>query len=67
MTQDVCEFWDYLATHSREPGDDPAARAIALGAKMVGRWPGGAPLITSHEADSAEHANDEHVRLCGRT
>ena len=58
MTQDVLKFWDYLATHSREPGDDPAARAIALGTKMVGRWPGGAPLITSPTGDNPEHATD---------
>lgn len=58
MTQDVLKFWDYLETQSREPGADAAARAIALGAKMVGRWPGGAPLVTSPDADRAERATD---------
>lgn len=62
MTQDVLKFWDYLDTHSREPGADPAARATALGAKMVGRWPGGAPLITSPQADRPEHATDNEFR-----
>jgi Dyp-type peroxidase family len=57
LTQDVLRFWDYLETHSREPGPDPASRAIALGAKMVGRWPGGAPLMTS-ATDRPEHATD---------
>jgi deferrochelatase/peroxidase EfeB len=33
-------------------------RAIALGAKMVGRWPDGAPLVTSPETDHPEHATD---------
>lgn len=56
MTQDVVALWDYLAKSSREPGDDPTARAIALGAKMVGRWPGGAPLVTSPDADRPEQA-----------
>lgn len=58
MTQDVLGFWDYLEKNSREPGDDPASRAIALGSKMVGRWPGGAPLITSPERDHPDHAED---------
>jgi len=58
MTQHVHAYWNYLATNSREPGDDTAARAIALGAKMVGRWPSGAPLITSPDADDPTHATD---------
>ncbi len=58
LTQKVLAFWDYLATRSREPGADPTARAIALGAKMVGRWPGGAPLVTSPDADRVAHATD---------
>ncbi len=58
ITQDVLGFWDYLETRSREPGADPAARAIALGSKMVGRWPGGAPLVTSPDADDPERAED---------
>ena len=56
LTQDVLGFWSYLATHSREPGGDPATRAIALGAKMVGRWPSGAPLVLSPDKDRSEHA-----------
>ncbi|HEX5062453.1 MAG TPA: hypothetical protein VFV99_23940 [Kofleriaceae bacterium] len=58
MTQHVIELWDYLEKSSREPGKDPAARAIALGAKIVGRWPGGAPLITSPERDDDKRADE---------
>lgn len=58
MTQDVHAFWGYLAKSSREAGGDPAARAIALGAKMVGRWPEGAPLVTSPHADDRAHRDD---------
>jgi Dyp-type peroxidase family len=58
LTQDVPAFWDYLATNSREPGADAVASAIALGAKMVGRWPGGAPLSTSPGHDDPAKAND---------
>jgi Dyp-type peroxidase family len=57
MTQDVIRFWDHLATESREPGEDLATRAIALGSKMVGRWPGGAPISTI-DRDDLRHAKD---------
>ena len=57
MTQDVLGFWDHLARESREPGDDPAARALVLGSKMVGRWPGGAPVSTIAR-DDLRHAKD---------
>ncbi len=58
IIQKVHEFWDYLETNSREPGGDSAERAIALGAKMVGRWPSGAPLIRAPKADAPEHGSD---------
>jgi len=58
MTQDVLAFWTYLHEHSREPGADPTAAAVALGAKMVGRWPGGAPLITSPDHDDPDKSRD---------
>ncbi len=57
MTQDVHGFWRYLQG-SREAGEDAPSRAIALGAKMVGRWPSGAPLITSASADDPARAED---------
>jgi Dyp-type peroxidase family len=50
MTQHVQRFWRYLATQAPT---DP----IALGAKMVGRWPNGAPLRTS-ATDDAGRATD---------
>jgi Dyp-type peroxidase family len=58
MTQDVLAFWDYLEKSSREPGGDATARAVALGTKMVGRWPSGAPLVASPDADDPEHGTD---------
>ena len=53
LTQNVGTLWSHLAEHSREPGANPTERAVALGAKMVGRWPGGAPLSTSATDDPA--------------
>lgn len=60
MTQDVPRFWQYLATQSREDGSDAAEKAIALGSKMVGRWPGGAPLATTRTDDGNE-TNDANT------
>jgi len=57
MEQDVFAFWKYLEG-SREDGATPAQKAIALGAKMVGRWPGGAPLETSLERDEFARTSD---------
>lgn len=50
IKQDVFNFWKYLKENSKEPvekdSEDPQIEtAIRLGAKMVGRWPGGAPLV----------------------
>jgi Dyp-type peroxidase family len=64
LTQDVLGFWNYLATHSREPGGDPVAKAIALGAKMVGRWPSGAPLVLSPDKDRSQHATANAFTYC---
>ncbi|MBC7978592.1 MAG: peroxidase [Myxococcales bacterium] len=65
LTQDVLGFWSYLARASREPGDDPTERAIRLGAKMVGRWPSGAPLLTCPAHDDPRHANDNRFGFAG--
>jgi deferrochelatase/peroxidase EfeB len=65
MTQDVHAFWTYLQQSSREPGEDASARAIALGAKMVGRWPSGAPLITSPTADDSARERDNKFMYAG--
>jgi deferrochelatase/peroxidase EfeB len=58
MTQHVHDLWKYLADNSIEPGADTAGKAIALGAKMVGRWPGGAPLMTSPDRDDSQRVHD---------
>ncbi|MEO8551903.1 MAG: hypothetical protein ABI678_18130, partial [Kofleriaceae bacterium] len=59
MTQDPHALWGHLAKTSREPGDDPMTRAIALGAKMVGRWPGGAPIgQADHDDPQLATANE---------
>ena len=46
LDQDVGGFWRYVTEATRRPdgSDDPAARDL-LAAKLVGRWPSGAPLV----------------------
>jgi Dyp-type peroxidase family len=55
LAQDVRGFWRYLASVS----DDPAHQTW-LAARMVGRWPGGAPVTLSPNSDNPQlsGAND---------
>ena len=61
LSQDVPGFWRYLdrVTKSADGRSDPAKRT-ALAAKMVGRWPSGAPLVLSPDRDdpALAEAND---------
>jgi Dyp-type peroxidase family len=52
LSQDVPAFWNYVdaATRREDGTSDPAARE-RLAAKMVGRWPSGAPLVKSPDRD----------------
>ncbi len=52
IEQNVPRFWQSLDGLSRGPQNEPdAAARLRLGAKMVGRWPGGAPLALSPDHD----------------
>jgi Dyp-type peroxidase family len=52
LRQDVAGFWRYLESATRHPdGSADAAAKIRLGARLVGRWPGGAPLVLSPDRD----------------
>lgn len=55
MEQRVFDFWKYMKEKSRE-GGTPVEAAIRLGAKIVGRWPGGAPLVLANKADDPDLA-----------
>ena len=61
LRQDVRGFWDHLerATVGPDGRCDPAARE-RLAAKLVGRWPSGAPLTLSPDRDDPDlaEAND---------
>ena len=57
LEQDVPGFWKFI--HGRA-GGGADEQNTALAAKMVGRWPGGAPLALAPQADDAAlaKAND---------
>ncbi|AKJ14711.1 peroxidase [Streptomyces incarnatus] len=59
LRQHVEAFRDYLDAETRRPdgSSDPAAQE-ALAARMLGRWPGGAPLVRSPEHDDPALATD---------
>lgn len=59
LRQNVHAFWNYLSANA--PGknaDDKMQACIALASKMVGRWPSGAPLVKSPDADNPQLADD---------
>jgi Dyp-type peroxidase family len=58
MTQDVAGFWNFLdeATRQTDGQSDPCARD-RLGAKFVGRWKSGAPLVEAPDFDRPELGN----------
>jgi Dyp-type peroxidase family len=61
LSQDVQGFWDFCERATRRPDGsiDEQAR-LRLAAKLVGRWPSGAPLALAPEADrpGLEAVND---------
>jgi Dyp-type peroxidase family len=60
MSQDVHGFWQFIDEAARNiyEGGEPIDRT-RLAAKVIGRWPSGAPLIVSgDEDDEAEAGND---------
>jgi Dyp-type peroxidase family len=52
LAQDVAKFWNFLDQATRVNGvSDPEARD-RLGAKLVGRWRSGAPLVLAPQEDN---------------
>jgi len=56
LHQDVARFWRYLQSQTtpsrRSPeAEGQEARMVALAAKLMGRWPSGAPLVLAPDAD----------------
>jgi Dyp-type peroxidase family len=56
LKQDVAGFWRYCAEQAA--GADHVNKQERIAAKMVGRWPGGAPLVLSPNTDDPALGND---------
>src|SRR5256886_9549526 len=57
LAQDVRGFWRFVDAATRNGDGTPNADArLKLAAKMVGRWPSGAPLAEAPERDNPELA-----------
>jgi Dyp-type peroxidase family len=56
LSQDVQGFWRFVAEQTTDDVDDPEAQ-VRLAARMVGRWPSGAPLTLSPDRDRRELAD----------
>jgi Dyp-type peroxidase family len=60
LSQDVDGFWNFVGRNAGEMSgstSDPTAASIALAARMVGRWPSGAPLVLAPDGDRADLAD----------
>ncbi|HEX2134921.1 MAG TPA: hypothetical protein VHG30_03315 [Microvirga sp.] len=56
LDQDVHGFWSFIDQAARNLDGDPRRREW-IAAKMVGRWPSGAPLTLAPDADDPKLAN----------
>lgn len=53
LAQDVADFWRFFDEATSHPDGRPdRAASVRLAAKCVGRWPSGAPLVLSPDADN---------------
>ncbi|TDO46893.1 Dyp-type peroxidase family [Kribbella sp. VKM Ac-2527] len=55
LQQDVMGFWELATTAATTMGTTP----VRVASMLVGRWPSGAPLMRSPDADDATLAGDE--------
>jgi Dyp-type peroxidase family len=66
LSQDVEEFWRFCDEQARRGSSSARPDAhIRLASKMVGRWPSGAPLVKSPDADNPAFSNDNDFLYFG--
>ena len=59
LSQDVARFWQFCEDQTRRrDGTTQPADQIRMASKMVGRWPGGAPLVKSPASDDPALGSD---------
>lgn len=56
LEQDVAGFWNYVRQAASLDDELDIERMRRLAARMIGRWPGGAPLTTSPDDDDPDQA-----------
>jgi len=62
LAQDVASFWRFLQDESIRLEGTPSPRLMVwLAAKMVGRWPSGAPLILAPDGDQPDLRTDDFL------
>lgn len=60
LKEDVKGFWDFLNEKSKnDDGSLNTEESIKLAAKMMGRWPGGAPLVKFPDKDPQIISDDD--------
>jgi Dyp-type peroxidase family len=63
LEQDPCAFWQFAERATRDSSGVSTKEArIRLAAKMVGRWPSGAPLVLAPDADAPEARTQNDFR-----
>lgn len=67
LAQDVAKFWNFLDSSTRDGNGahDPTA-SERLGAKFVGRWKSGAPLVLSPKQDQPSLGNENNFSYLTR-
>ena len=66
LEQDVDGFWRFVdEAASRADGSPDAAYRTALAAKMIGRWPSGAPLVKAPDHDIPALSDDNDFAYRG--
>ena len=59
LKQDVGLFWDYMERNTLdEKGLCNEKEVVKLAAKMLGRWPGGAPVVVCPDEEMKDHNDD---------
>ena len=59
ISQDVYSFWSFVDAAAKSMPVGPSNNRLGLAAKIVGRWPNGASLVTHSDVDPPAPASEE--------
>jgi len=60
LKQDVGLFWKYMEKCTLKDGKCDEKEMVKLAAKMLGRWPGGSPVVMCPDDEVKEHNNENN-------